>query len=170
MPVPRTRFDRHELEGFLAGTRHALALARRDGRPRPELESVLTEAAGRLARGDLAAAAERVGAVDAVLRGERAESELTEFPRGLIGYVPRGDPGVPRTDEEDPLANRIRLLARLADVAALGASELEAARGELRAAEAALRGGDRAAARRAADAAHRIIEGAARPGPDGARP
>ncbi|MGI0053754.1 MAG: hypothetical protein ACRECR_05825, partial [Thermoplasmata archaeon] len=88
-------------------------------------------------------------AVGEELARSRGESELAEFPRGLVGYVPRGDRGDP--PGEDPLANRIELLGRLLPLARLGVADGIRARAELAEAVEALRRGDRESARRRAD-------------------
>lgn len=123
-------------------------------------EAPREEAARALAAGDLARAAERLGELEAALDALRGESELTEFPRGLVGYVAVGDRGHPRTDEEDPIANRRRLVLHLLELfppeERLRREVLE----HLARAQSALEHADRPLAQREVDAAHARLEAA----------
>ena len=76
------------------------------------------------------------------------EGEVTSWPRGLAGYVPAGSPDQgPPSEEEDRLAQRIRLAARLIDLLRSSGREDPSWERELRAAERAYRERDRARAR-----------------------
>ena len=76
----------------------------------------------------------------------RGEGEVTQWPRGLTGYVPSGpDDDVP-SPEEDRLTNRMRLAARLIAVLRGQGQEVDDVVRELADAESALRAGDRARA------------------------
>jgi hypothetical protein len=78
----------------------------------------------------------------------RDEGEVTSWPRGLAGYVPAGSPDQgPPSEEEDRLAQRIRLAARLIDLLRSSGREDPSWERELRAAERAYRERDRARAR-----------------------
>jgi len=76
---------------------------------------------------------------------------VTEWPRGLLDYVPTGPSDDTPSDDEDRTANRIRLAGRLLGV--LAARGLEVARevAELHAAERTFAAGDRPRAARQVD-------------------
>lgn len=156
-----------DLEGYLEGVRRRLAERRAAGRPEAALEQQLEEARGSLRRRALAEADRRLRAIDAALDLGREERELTDRPRGLVSYVPLRGRGVPPGSEEEGLANRIRLLGRLAAVRRAGGVGIEAALRHLAAAQRAYDEGDRATARREADEAHRLLEAAPGPSAEG---
>jgi hypothetical protein len=147
-----------EVEGFLAGLTEALARLRRAGAPRPELEQSLAEAAAELRRGRAREALAGLVRVDEALRAAEEESELTEFPRGLVGYVPRGARGAPLPPEEEPLAHRRRLVLHLAELVELPPSEHAQVIAELALAEQEIARGERARAKERIDAVHQRIE------------
>jgi hypothetical protein len=150
-----------ELAGFLAGLSSSLDAERRAGHPRPGLEAELARARGALERGDRSGASDRLERIASTLGEERKESELVDRPRGLVGYVPVGERGSAVGDADDPLANRRRLVLRLADLVELDPVARGRLLEELRTAEAELARGDRGAARARIDAAHRHVEQAA---------
>ncbi len=139
--------DPDELAGYLEGVRHRVAEASPDRRPSWQRQLRAAEAA--FARGDRAEAEERLAALDDQMVGE--EPELSEFPRDLVGYLPVGEIGGPRPEEEDPLPNRLSLLGRLAMVEQSRGRDVGAVLARLTEAHRALSAGDRAGARRIAD-------------------
>lgn len=139
--------DPDELAGYLEGVRHRVAEASPDRRPSWQRQLRAAEAA--FARGDRAEAEERLAALDDQMVGE--EPELSEFPRGLVGYLPVGEIGGPRPEEEDPLPNRLSLLGRLAMVEQSRGRDVGAVLARLTEAHRALSAGDRGGARRIAD-------------------
>jgi hypothetical protein len=149
-----TPIDPDELAGYLAGVRYRVAEADAERRPSFERQLRLAEAA--LARGDRSEAEERLAALDDQMIGE--EPELSEFPRGLVGYVPVGGTGSPRPEEEDPLPNLRILLGRLAMLERSRCRDVEPALARLTEARAALQRGDRGTARRIADEVHGELE------------
>jgi hypothetical protein len=82
-------------------------------------------------------------------RVARGEGEVTQWPRGLVGYTPSGPDDATPDPEEDRTTNRLRLAARLIGV--LRPADVEPFVTELRTAEAALRAGRRAEADRRVD-------------------
>ncbi len=146
--------DPDELAGYLEGVRHRVAGSPPDRRLSWARQLRAAEAA--FARGDRAEAEERLAALDDQMVGD--EPELSEFPRGLVGYVPVGDTGTPRPEEEDPLPNRLTLLGRLAMVEQSRGRDVRQALAQLKEAHAALSVGDRATARRIADEVHSDLE------------
>jgi hypothetical protein len=73
----------------------------------------------------------------------RGEGEVTQWPRGVTGYVPSGpDDDVP-SPEEDRLTNRVRLAARLLSVLRGQGRDVDALVRQLADAEAELRAGHR---------------------------
>ncbi|MGI0054340.1 MAG: hypothetical protein ACREB9_03130 [Thermoplasmata archaeon] len=81
----------------------------------------------------------------------REESEVSSWPRGLVSYTPSGRPEEgPPPEEEDRVAQRIRLAARLMDLLRSLGTERAEWRRELAACEAAYRAGQRT------EAAHRV--------------
>ena len=156
--APRAELRREEVEGFLAGVVERLAERRRAGTPRPELETRVEAARQELGRGGVRAAETALLDVDRLLDEDEEESELTEFPRGLVGYTPVGDRGRPPRDDEDPVANRLRLVERLLDVRRRAGHDVAAPLARLREAFAALRAGDRARARALGDEVHAVLD------------
>jgi len=156
--------DPDELAGYLEGVRHRVAEAPPDRRPSWARQLRAAEAA--LARGDRIEAEERLAALDDQMVGD--EPELSEFPRGLVGYVPVGGAGTPRSEEEDPLPNRLILLGRLAMLERSRGREVGTALARLQDARTALAAGDRATAQRIADEVHTVLErGPEDPGAEG---
>jgi len=76
---------------------------------------------------------------------------VTEWPRGLIDYVPSGpSEGAPSPDEDRDL-NRLRLASRLLGFARAHGRSVDLAVGRLREADRAFRAGDREKGRRIVD-------------------
>jgi hypothetical protein len=73
----------------------------------------------------------------------RGEGEVTQWPRGLSGYVPSGPEDDPPSPEEDRLTNRVRLAARLLSVLRGQGRDVDALVRQLADAESALKAGDR---------------------------
>jgi hypothetical protein len=86
------------------------------------------------------------------------ETELTEFPRGLVEYVARGPRGSPPPREEEPLANRMLIVERLWEVRRADGFPVEPLLKDLRDAERAYGAGDRGLARRLVDRVHTALE------------
>ncbi len=94
-----------------------------------------------------------MGADRSIVRKD--EGEVTSWPRGLAGYVPAGSPDRgPPPEEEDRVAQRIRLAARLIELLRSSGREDPSWARELRNAETAYREHDRARAR---DIVERLI-------------
>lgn len=83
----------------------------------------------------------------------RDEGEVSQWPRGLVDYVPSGAPdaGVP-PEEEERTAQRLRLAGRLIDLLRAQGEDDPSWMVRLQEAEHAYRAGDRARASRAVDA------------------
>ncbi|HKN06208.1 MAG TPA: hypothetical protein VJ021_01195 [Thermoplasmata archaeon] len=84
-------------------------------------------------------------------RVHRGEGEVTEWPRGLVDYLPSGAPEETPSPEEDRDLNRLRLASRLLGFARSQGHSVEGAVGRLREADRAFRAGDREAGRRIVD-------------------
>lgn len=84
-------------------------------------------------------------------RVRRGEGEVTQWPRGLVDYVPARTAEAVPDPEEDRLRNRLLLAARLAGILERRGVNVEALRADLRSAEAARERGDRDGALAAAD-------------------
>ena len=164
-PRPRAGpVDRDELEGFLEGVTRRLATA-----PvvlHSHLQAALERARQELARGELELAQATLQQIDDRLAEAVEEPELAEFPRGLLRYDPIGPRGAPRPEEEDPVANRLRLLGRLLAVRASQGMDVTRWVTRLRDAEAALEAGDRARARALGEQVHDALEGHRGPAPE----
>ncbi len=76
-------------------------------------------------------------------RVRRGEGEVTEWPRGLVAYVPKGSDEGTASIEEDRTRNRILLAGRLLALLRAQGREVDAEVAELRAAEQALSHNDR---------------------------
>jgi hypothetical protein len=150
-----------ELEGLLAGLTHRLAVAPA-GKAHEQAAALAATGRAALDRGQWVEAREALLAAHERLDVEEPESELREFPRGLVGYVARGDRGVPVGPEEDPVANRLRLALRLAAVLRRDGVSTAPIDERLRQAEAHYREGERGAAVRATDEALGLLERARR--------
>jgi hypothetical protein len=84
-------------------------------------------------------------------RVRRGEGEVTEWPRGLVDYVPSGAPETPPSPEEDRDLNRLRLASRLLGFARAKGLPVEGAVARLHGADRAFRSGDRTKGRRIVD-------------------
>jgi hypothetical protein len=160
-----------ELEGFSIGIAHRLRLLRDQGSANIQGERELARARGLLAADDALAARAILERLDSELRKARPESELREFPRGLVDYTPTGDRGVPVPRDDEPIANRLVLVERLLDLRRSQGADVENWSRELTAAEAAYRAGDRPRAREICDRVHAALDawpaGAGRPSRSG---
>ncbi|HYA70445.1 MAG TPA: hypothetical protein VEH28_03660 [Thermoplasmata archaeon] len=98
-------------------------------------------------------------------RIRRGEGEVTEWPRGLVDYVPTGPSDRSPSPEEDRDLNRLRVASRLLGFARARGQNVDALVRRLREADRSLRNGDRAAGRRIVDEviaeAERLTEGGA---------
>jgi hypothetical protein len=75
-------------------------------------------------------------------RGEGGE--VTQWPRGVVGYVPSGPPDDVPSPDEDRTANRLKIAARLIGVVRSQGRPVDDLLADLRAAEATFASGDRA--------------------------
>jgi hypothetical protein len=76
-------------------------------------------------------------------RVRRGEGEVTEWPRGLVDYLPSGAPEGTPSPEEDRDLNRLRLASRLLGFARARGLAVDSAVATLREADRAFREGDR---------------------------
>ncbi|MCI4349989.1 MAG: hypothetical protein L3K15_00510 [Thermoplasmata archaeon] len=158
-----------DLEGLFAGVAHRLSTLP-PGPGRTQATEFAEQGRVAMRRGKRDDALALFLRAHEILDSEEREPELREFPRGLIAYLPRGDPGVPVGPEEDALVNRLRLALRLAAVRrrdGMDTNEVEAC---LRAADVQFRNGDRPAAVRSINAALGMLERASPPRPAPAGP
>jgi hypothetical protein len=81
----------------------------------------------------------------------RGEGEVTEWPRGLVDYLPTGEPEQTPSPEEDRDLNRLRLASRLLGFAQAQGLTVDEFVRRLREADRAFREGNRAAGRRVVD-------------------
>ncbi|MCI4367917.1 MAG: hypothetical protein L3K08_09200, partial [Thermoplasmata archaeon] len=132
-----------DLEGYLVGVERRVAERKADGTGAPSLEADLARARSALRGGDLVEADRRLRDLDERLDAILPEVEMTDRPRGLVGFRTVGDPGVPLGREEDPIANRLLLVGRLATIRDSQGIDVREARRLLAEAEAAYRDGDR---------------------------
>jgi len=84
-------------------------------------------------------------------RVRRGEGEVTEWPRGLVDYLPIGPPEQSPSPEEDRDLNRLRLASRLLGFARAEGLPVDEFVRRLREADRALREGNRVAGRRLVD-------------------
>jgi len=77
---------------------------------------------------------------------ERGEGEVTNWPRGLVSYVPKGPADESPSPDEDRTANRLELAARLLGLLRARGEDVDAELSQLRAAERAYERRDRARA------------------------
>ncbi len=107
-------------------------------------------------------------------RVRRDEGEVTSWPRGLVSYTPAAEPdGGPPSEEEDRVAQRIHLAARLIALLAVEGRHDPDWDRELALARAAYRRGDREEAHRRTEAllgALGVAADAIGPGPMGSGP
>ena len=157
--------DRDDLEGYFVGVGRRIAERRTEGELDASFNAELAKARAALNGGRLEEADRILRALDARLDVLTPEMEMLDRPRGLVGYTPIGDRGVPPSIEEEPLANRIRLVARLASLRESEGRDVRAARRHLADARSAYESGDRPAARRSLDEAHRLLDEVGDPGP-----
>ncbi len=158
-PVGRRRPLRlEEIEGFLVGIAFDLEQARRAGSPDSAGERRLARARRFLHAGKLGEAETELEHADEARKARRVEVELTEVPRDLVDYVPRGDRGAAPSREGDALSNRLVLVARLLQLRGSQGYSVDRLIPKLNEAEGAYRRGDRSTARRLMDRVHSEIE------------
>ncbi len=80
-------------------------------------------------------------------RVRRGEGEVTEWPRGLVEYVPSGVPEATPDPGEDRTRNRLELAGRLIALLRAQGQPVDRELRELRSAQAAFDAGDRSDAR-----------------------
>jgi hypothetical protein len=83
------------------------------------------------------------GRKDRVTRGE---GEVTQWPRGLVDYVPKDAPETAPSPEEDRTGNRLRIAARLIGLLRARGEDVDRELSALREAERAYAAHDRARA------------------------
>jgi hypothetical protein len=147
-----------DLEGYVVGVRRRIEERRAEGAIPPDLERDLAVAESMLRAGDLAGADAELRRLDERIDALTPEVEMTDRPRGLVGFRTTGEPGVPLGREEDPIANRWVLVGRLATIRESQGHDVAEARRLLAEAERAYEAGDRPGARRAVDRAHGLLE------------
>jgi hypothetical protein len=158
-PAPRpVAARRDELEGFLEGVATRLHLRAKEGRPEPEAQELLARARRALDSGSLADAESHLVAASRRLDAGESELELSERPRGLVDYVPRGDRGRPPERGEEPLSNRLLIVQRLYSVVAASGRPVGNLATTLARAERAYVAGDRGLARRLCDEVHAELD------------
>jgi len=79
-------------------------------------------------------------------RVTRGEGEVTQWPRGLVGYVSKGAEEATPSPDEDRTGNRLLLAVRLLSVLRSRGEDVEGELAELRVAERAYAAKDRARA------------------------
>jgi hypothetical protein len=90
---------------------------------------------------------------------------VTQWPRGLVAYVPTGPEDASPSDEEDRTANRLALAGRLLGLLRSQGRDVGTALDELREARDAFARGDRATAAQRVDRLFADLDGdAASPG------
>lgn len=98
-------------------------------------------------------------------RVARGESEVTQWPRGLVDYVPKGAAETVPSPEDDRTRNRLLIAARLLSVLRSRGEEVDREVVDLARAERAFEEGDRP---RATELVERLLgELDARPRPSG---
>jgi hypothetical protein len=103
-------------------------------------------------------------------RVKRGEGEVTQWPRGVAGYVASGPEDATPSPDEDRVANRLALVARLLSVARSQGRPVDGPLARLRSAREALERGDRAGASRAVEELIAELGGGAGPDAPGAPP
>jgi hypothetical protein len=143
--------SREELEGFLEGLTERARTWKREGRLPSDVEGLLEDGRRRILEGKLVEGESSLLAADRRMAALSPEVELMEYPRGLVGYVPRGERGAPPQRDEEQLSNRLLLVQRLLVVRRGEGREVDTLVQRLNEAEAAYLAGDRALARRLID-------------------
>lgn len=156
--MSRHRLQRGEVEGFLAGLDQRVRERATASGGDSAFSEPLNRARAEIARGNLESAERILVEVDRSLDDLTSEMELREFPRGLVSYDAKGDRGDPVPDEEQPLANRIRLVSRLVSVVESRGGDAGPLRARLQEARRYLTSGDAARARSIVDAVHAELE------------
>jgi hypothetical protein len=87
-------------------------------------------------------------------RVARGEGEVTQWPRGLVDYVPKDTPETPPSLEEDRTRNRLLLAARLLSLLRSRGENVDREVVDLARAERAFAEGDR---RRATELVERLL-------------
>jgi len=95
---------------------------------------------------------------------------VTEWPRGLVDYLPAGPEEQAPSADEDRDVNRLRLASRLLGSARAQGRPVESAVRRLREADRAFREGDRPKGRRIVDEVIAEVERVFAPGGDDERP
>ncbi len=137
----------------------ALSQRRAGDRADPEGESELAQAEEALAHHRLHEAEALLTRIHDRLESTAREFEVTERPRGLVGYVAPGPADDPAPPEEDRLRNRILLGLRLATVRSRSGADMTGPLEALAKAAAALACGARPEAERFLEIAFRGIDG-----------
>jgi len=87
-------------------------------------------------------------------RVARDEGEVTQWPRGLVDYVPKGEPDAAPSPDEDRTRNRLLLAARLLSLLRARGENVDRQVADLAVAERAFAAGDR---RRATELVERLL-------------
>ena len=97
----------------------------------------------------------------------RGEGEVTEWPRGLVSYVPRDTDDTVPSPDEDRTGNRLALAARLVGLLRARGEDVDHELAELRAAQKAFDARDRVRATELVEALLGRIESRSRSAPPG---
>jgi hypothetical protein len=87
-------------------------------------------------------------------RVARGEGEVTQWPRGLVDYVPKGEPETSPSPEEDRTRNRLLIAGRLLSLLRSRGEDVDREVADLASAERAFAAGDR---RRATELVERLL-------------
>ena len=93
----------------------------------------------------------------------RGEGEVTQWPRGLVAYVPKGPADAAPSLEEDRTLHRLELAARLVAVLRSRGEPMDPELALLSGAEEAWRAGDREGARRTVEGLLADLDARTRP-------
>jgi hypothetical protein len=155
---PRPPDRRLEIEGFLRGVEHRLRARQGAGPPEEPSETELTEARAAIRRADWSRAEALLRTIDERLESTEPEDALREWPRGLVAFRGPGEASPP-SEYDDPIANRLVLVARLLEIRRSQGWDVAEMTRTLHAADRALRAGDRARAKALGDQVHAELDG-----------
>lgn len=147
-----------EVEGFLESIEHRVARQSELIGPNPTAEQRLSDARAAIRARRWSDAETALTEAALSLDSDLPERALSEWPRGLVGYVPEGDAGVAPDRSEEPVANRLLLVQHLLAFRRSQGWSVEALIPRLQQAELAYQRGERSRARRITDEVHAELE------------